>query len=122
MATSEVPLYDERFLGYGLNKISHLATVAQTQSGGYHGLPGVVLVTPAHERSESWSEIYGYKTDDANSIVFGWKVLRTAFAIALKKVRIEWVNYLVIEYKKNWDNGKPNENQQQQYWWIDDTG
>ena len=28
MVSADVPLYDERFQGYGLNKVSHLATVA----------------------------------------------------------------------------------------------
>ena len=28
MVSVDVPLYDERFQGYGLNKVSHLATVA----------------------------------------------------------------------------------------------
>jgi Glycosyl-transferase for dystroglycan len=48
MASRDVPLYDERFQGYGLNKV----------------LPGVFLVAPAHSRSESWAERYGSKSDE----------------------------------------------------------
>jgi len=68
MATCDVPLYDERFQGYGLNKVSHLASVAANitgQSSGFHVLPGAFIVAPIHKRSESWSNIYGSKTDDA---------------------------------------------------------
>lgn len=59
MASEDVPLYDERFQGYGLNKISHLASVAAAKGGEYLVLPGVFLVAPTHERSESWGKIYG---------------------------------------------------------------
>eukprot|EP00531_Pseudo-nitzschia_arenysensis_P009088 CAMPEP_0116146926 /NCGR_PEP_ID=MMETSP0329-20121206/17445_1 /TAXON_ID=697910 /ORGANISM="Pseudo-nitzschia arenysensis, Strain B593" /LENGTH=1715 /DNA_ID=CAMNT_0003642747 /DNA_START=204 /DNA_END=5348 /DNA_ORIENTATION=- len=58
MASAEVPLYDERFQGYGLNKVSHLASVAK-RNGEFLVLPGVFLVAPAHERSEAWGKIYG---------------------------------------------------------------
>ncbi len=58
MASGEVPLYDERFQGYGLNKVSHLASVAK-KGGKFLVLPGVFVVAPAHERSEAWGKIYG---------------------------------------------------------------
>ncbi|CAM9669602.1 unnamed protein product [Discosporangium mesarthrocarpum] len=34
MAKSEVPPYDERFRGYGMNKVAHLLSVVQTQCSG----------------------------------------------------------------------------------------
>jgi len=66
MASSDVPLYDERFQGYGLNKVSHLATVSRQKAGDFIVLPGVFLVAPAHERSEAWSKIYGSTRSDDN--------------------------------------------------------
>ena len=65
MASRDVPLYDERFQGYGLNKVSHLASVARQKGGEFWVLPGVFMVAPVHERSESWGKIYGSsKSDD----------------------------------------------------------
>jgi len=67
MASGDIPLCDERFQGYGLNKISHLASVAAVLKGGeYLVLPGVFLVAPTHERSESWGKIYGNAKSDEN--------------------------------------------------------
>ena len=60
MATVDVPLYDERFTGYGLNKVSHLASVSKLKGhDSFVVLPGVYLVAPIHERSESWAKRYG---------------------------------------------------------------
>ena len=63
MASGDVPLYDERFQGYGLNKVSHLASVAK-EKGEFVVLPGVFVVAPAHERSEAWGKIYGDSQSD----------------------------------------------------------
>jgi len=59
MASADVPLYDERFQGYGLNKISHLASVSKLKDGIFFVLPGVFLVAPVHGRSDEWTKIYG---------------------------------------------------------------
>jgi hypothetical protein len=66
MASLDVPVYDERFQGYGLNKVSHLASVVAAKSKAcrddcfyFFVLPGVFLVAPVHERSKSWSTRYG---------------------------------------------------------------
>jgi len=67
MASADAPLYDERFQGYGLNKVSHLATVAAQKDGEFFVLPGVFLVAPAHERSESWAKIYGKSQSEDHS-------------------------------------------------------
>lgn len=64
MSARDVPLYDERFQGYGLNKVSHLQSVAHIQSD-FHVLPGVFLVAAAHGKSESWSRIYGSTLKEA---------------------------------------------------------
>jgi hypothetical protein len=64
MASADVPLYDERFQGYGLNKVSHLATVAAHKGEQFFVLPGVFLLVSAHERSESWSNRYDTRTDE----------------------------------------------------------
>jgi len=66
MASADVPLYDERFQGYGLNKVSHLASVSREKEGAFFVLPGVFLVASAHERSESWGKIYGKSQSDDN--------------------------------------------------------
>lgn len=64
MASRDVPLYDERFQGYGLNKVAHLANIARQKANRFIVLPGVFLVAPAHERSDSWAEMYGSHTDE----------------------------------------------------------
>jgi len=66
MASTDAPLYDERFQGYGLNKVSHLATIASQRGGDFTVLPGVFLVAPAHERSESWAKRYGTRSDETD--------------------------------------------------------
>lgn len=67
MSSVDIPLCDERFQGYGLNKISHLASVSTVLKGGeYLVLPGVFLVAPTHEHSESWGKIYGKASSDEN--------------------------------------------------------
>jgi len=66
MASADAPLYDERFQGYGLNKVSHLATIASQRGGDFTVLPGVFLVAPAHERSESWAKRYGTRSDETD--------------------------------------------------------
>lgn len=66
MASIDVPLYDERFQGYGLNKVSHLARVSREKKGEFLVLPGVFLIAPAHERSEAWVKIYGNSQSDDN--------------------------------------------------------
>eukprot|EP00549_Striatella_unipunctata_P011744 CAMPEP_0118694456 /NCGR_PEP_ID=MMETSP0800-20121206/12533_1 /TAXON_ID=210618 ORGANISM="Striatella unipunctata, Strain CCMP2910" /NCGR_SAMPLE_ID=MMETSP0800 /ASSEMBLY_ACC=CAM_ASM_000638 /LENGTH=406 /DNA_ID=CAMNT_0006592923 /DNA_START=141 /DNA_END=1362 /DNA_ORIENTATION=+ len=65
LATKQVPLFDERFQGYGLNKVSHIASVAKKVTSTFWVLPGVFLVAPAHERSEWWNNLYGSQSDEA---------------------------------------------------------
>ena len=69
IAATDVPLYDERFCGYGLNKVSHLKSIAKSlKYTGFSVLPGVFLVAPFHERSESWRQRYGPKASTPCSI------------------------------------------------------
>merc|ERR1712176_654719 len=88
MASIDVPLYDERFQGYGLNKVSHLASVSREKKGEFLVLPGVFLVAPAHERSEAWGKIYGNSQSDDNKFN----------QLALKG--------LYYNFKKNLEDGK----------------
>lgn len=60
-----IPLYDERFCGYGLNKISHLRSVAETCQ--FAVLPGVFLVAREHERSPAWHDLYGDSTSSVTA-------------------------------------------------------
>mmetsp|Transcript_4608 Transcript_4608/g.12854 ORF Transcript_4608/g.12854 Transcript_4608/m.12854 type:complete len:267 (+) Transcript_4608:1258-2058(+) len=64
MSAKNVPLYDERFQGYGLNKVSHLATVAAQVSSTFWVLPGVFLVSSWHAPSQDRRLIYGNDDDD----------------------------------------------------------
>ena len=88
MASADVPLYDERFHGYGLNKVSHLAAVSAQKGGEFFVLPGVFLVAPAHERSKSWAKRYGKTQSDEN--MFNQLVLKG----------------LYYNFTKNLENGK----------------
>ena len=65
MKSANVPLYDERFTGYGLNKVSHLAQVAALNRGQFFVLPGCFVTAPFHEKSDSWKKRYG-KTEDTS--------------------------------------------------------
>ena len=61
-----LPRYDERFRGYGMNKIQHLYACSQA------GLrfvvePGVFVAAAEHERSEAWRKMYGYMEDTPGS-------------------------------------------------------
>ena len=64
MASADVPLYDERFQGYGLNKVVHLASVAVQKDVEFFVLPGVFLIAPTHERSDSFFKRYGKRSDE----------------------------------------------------------
>ncbi len=59
MASRDVPLFDERFQGYGFNKIPHLDSVAKAKNGEYVVLPGVFLAAPEHRKSEHYRKVYG---------------------------------------------------------------
>ena len=54
MATSDIPLYDERFAGYYKNKISHIFSIAEVIAGpdSWWVIPGVFLFHVAHGYSE----------------------------------------------------------------------
>jgi len=65
MKSANVPLYDERFTGYGLNKVSHLSEVSSLNRGQFLVLPGCFVSAPSHEKSDSWKKRYG-KTEDTS--------------------------------------------------------
>merc|ERR1712173_399937 len=52
MRRDTVPSYDERFRGYGMNKIVHLMAISKTAQ--FHVLPKVWLMAIPHERSRDW--------------------------------------------------------------------
>jgi len=57
-----LPAYDERFRGYGLNKVSHLYAVA-TQGARFLVLPNHFVAAHEHAKSSSWQSIYGAEAD-----------------------------------------------------------
>eukprot|EP01023_Acetabularia_acetabulum_P062411 TRINITY_DN7680_c0_g1_i4.p1 TRINITY_DN7680_c0_g1~~TRINITY_DN7680_c0_g1_i4.p1 ORF type:complete len:407 (+),score=27.42 TRINITY_DN7680_c0_g1_i4:244-1464(+) len=64
---SLVPKYDERFRGYGLNKVQfayHLNFLNCT----FYVLPWHALVTRPHERSESWNQAFNVKNDNQHVV------------------------------------------------------
>uniref|UniRef100_A0A7S1U5F8 Uncharacterized protein n=2 Tax=Phaeomonas parva TaxID=124430 RepID=A0A7S1U5F8_9STRA len=81
----DVPLYDERFAGYGMNKVSHLAAVARATGGLFTVVPGAFVVAEAHPRSEAWHRIYGEKTDSAKCRRLALKGLYRKFLQELKR-------------------------------------
>jgi len=87
MAIDNVPFADERFQGYGLNKVSHLASVARQAPRGFLVLPGVFLCAPVHERSESWSEVYDSTSDEAKFNKLVLKGLYKNFCLRLEEGR-----------------------------------
>jgi len=58
----KVPLYDERFQGYRMNKISHIFALHHQQKMKFSVLLGHFVVADEHERSTSWSKTYNSST------------------------------------------------------------
>eukprot|EP00475_Leptophrys_vorax_P037024 TRINITY_DN6332_c0_g1_i4.p1 TRINITY_DN6332_c0_g1~~TRINITY_DN6332_c0_g1_i4.p1 ORF type:complete len:760 (-),score=202.03 TRINITY_DN6332_c0_g1_i4:784-2982(-) len=61
-ARSLTPMFDERFRGYGLNKVQHAYQMA-FDGYAFQVLSGQFVVSPEHNRSESWKTIYGKEGD-----------------------------------------------------------
>jgi hypothetical protein len=59
------PRYDERFVGYGLNKVSHLYQLA-TSGASFVVLPDHFVIAREHAKSDSWHAIFGSHADKAN--------------------------------------------------------
>jgi len=57
-----IPLYDERFRGYGMNKISHLLAV-HCAGIAFHVLPSHFVISHPHDRSANWQTFYGKDKD-----------------------------------------------------------
>jgi len=56
MRKDQVPRYDERFRGYGMNKISHLMQVSTITD--FHVLPNAYVMSIRHEKSEDWKKTF----------------------------------------------------------------
>jgi len=57
-----LPAYDERFRGYGLNKVSHLYAVA-AQGARFLVMPSHFVAAHEHPKSSSWQTIYGQNAE-----------------------------------------------------------
>jgi glycosyltransferase-like protein LARGE len=55
---SSVPEYDERFRGYGMNKISHLYHISK-KGFKFIVLPHVFVIAAQHAPSKSWERTFG---------------------------------------------------------------
>jgi hypothetical protein len=64
VARDITPAYDERFRGYGMNKISHLYTLAE-QGFAFHVLDhrDTFVIAQKHPNSSSWQVMYGPDAD-----------------------------------------------------------
>merc|ERR1712166_1303873 len=60
MSRIRCPRYDERFRGYGMNKISHIFEVAQA-APRFVVLPEVFVTAHEHKKSEAWEQGFGGK-------------------------------------------------------------
>lgn len=66
---SFVPRYDERFRGYGMNKVSHLHEMA-SRGVKFSVLtyPEAFVVALEHPKSESWQKTFGKNADPAQRV------------------------------------------------------
>ena len=62
-----LPRYDERFRGYGMNKIGHLYEVAAS-GAEFVVLPCVYVTAREHARSHSYKRVFGTHRDPAHSV------------------------------------------------------
>jgi glycosyltransferase-like protein LARGE len=67
MARKSVPMYDERFRGYGMNKISHLYAVA-SQGTCFKVLPSQFVIAREHAKSTSWVQTFGTSADPVQKV------------------------------------------------------
>lgn len=53
-----VPRYDERFVGYGMNKIAHILA-CHARGLAFHVVPSLFVAAPTHPKSTDWERTYG---------------------------------------------------------------
>jgi len=88
MAARHVPLYDERFRGYGMNKISHLNAVAEQLARNTKGaaqflvMPGHFVIAEEHEKSDSWEQAFGDSKDPLRKFM-----LRALYGLSRESIK-----------------------------------
>lgn len=78
---SLVPKYDERFRGYGMNKITHLYEI-NSMGFKFTVLPHVFLVTLPHSPSPSYNKTYGHER-----VCFKLYLFFSSFFLFLKNLK-----------------------------------
>lgn len=53
-----VPRYDERFVGYGMNKIAHIMA-CHARGLAFQVVPSLFVAAPTHAKSTDWERTYG---------------------------------------------------------------
>ena len=71
-----VPRYDERFRGYGMNKVSHLYEVA-SRGVKFVVMPEVFIAAREHQRSHSYQRVFGEDRNPEHAVRIA--VLWTSF-------------------------------------------
>lgn len=87
-----VPRYDERFRGYGLNKVSHLYEMAVSWEVDFSVVKSqeAFVAAPAHEKSPSWQRTYGRSADPAQRIRIAMHYDHFKAELRRGRRRVQW--------------------------------
>ena len=95
--------YDERFRGYGLNKVSHLLLLSRRCS--FVVCAGAFAVSPEMQKSESWEKMYGGKAMRDPLLAVKVQVLFDRFRAELRRCKNVVKIEKKVEEKKDVERG-----------------